>query len=43
MIVKYRDEIVALNYPVTPAEVSKYKQEVGVEQVKTLIDHREQK
>ncbi|HMY80310.1 MAG TPA: rhodanese-like domain-containing protein [Candidatus Absconditabacterales bacterium] len=41
MIVKYRDEIVALNYPVTPNDVHTYKQEVTIQQVKLLIDHRD--
>ncbi len=41
MIVKYRKEIVALNYPVTPAEVEKYKQEASIQQVKSIIDNRD--
>lgn len=41
MIVKYREEIVALNYPVSPKDVNQLKQEVSIEQVKTIIDHRD--
>jgi len=41
MIVKYRKEIVALHYPVTPQEVEKFKQEASIEQVKSIIDNRD--
>lgn len=40
MIVKYRKEIVALDYPVTPNEVYQYKQEATIEQIKMIIDNR---
>ncbi len=42
MICKYRDEIVALDYPVTPQEVATYRQEDSIEQVKHIIDNRDQ-
>lgn len=41
MIVKYRREIVALEYPVTPKEVEQFRQEASIEQVKYIIDHRD--
>lgn len=41
MICKYRDEIVALDYPVTPQEVATYRQEASIGQVKSIIDNRD--
>lgn len=41
MIVKYRREIVALDYPVTPEEVDQFRQEASIEQVQHIINNRE--
>lgn len=41
MIVKYRREIVALDYPVTPHEVEQFRQEASIEQVQHIINNRE--
>jgi len=39
MIVRYRREIVALDYPVTAAQVEQYRQDMSVEDFKQLLDH----
>lgn len=41
MIVKYRKEIVALEYPVSPKDVATFRQEASIEQVKHIIDNWE--
>lgn len=40
MIVKYREEIVTLGYPVTPEEVQQYHQEMKIQEFKKIIDNR---
>jgi UPF0176 protein len=39
LIVRYRREIVALDYPVTPAQVRQYHQEMSIVEFKELLDH----
>jgi len=39
MIVRYRREIVALDYPVTPAQVEQYRQDMPIDKFKELLDH----
>jgi UPF0176 protein len=39
LIVRYRREIVALDYPVTAAQVEQYRQDMPIEEFKELLDH----
>ncbi len=39
IIVRYRREIVALDYPVTAAQVEQYRQDISIEEFKELLDH----
>ena len=41
MICKYRDEIVKLDYIVTPEEVEKYKQEMPIADFKKIMENRD--
>jgi len=39
LIVRYRREIVALDYPVTETQVEEFRQDMSVEEFKHLLDH----
>lgn len=39
LIVRYRREIVALDYPVTATQVEQYRQDMSIEDFKQLLDH----